>query len=62
MKLNQSVKEETPSNRMTCRELFDEYKAVKMEYTPKNPFAKLGNFKSTIEPKKEMDFYTSDEF
>lgn len=36
--------------------------AVKMEYIPKNPLVKVGNFKSTIEPKKEMDFYTADEF
>lgn len=36
--------------------------AVKMDYLPKNPALKVGNFKSTGEIKREMDFYTADEF
>ena len=36
--------------------------AVKLDYLPKNPLDKVGNFKSTMELKKEMDFYTSEEF
>ncbi|MCI9414536.1 MAG: site-specific integrase [Clostridiales bacterium] len=36
--------------------------AVKLDYLQKNPLLKLGNFKSTLECKKEMDFYTSDDF
>ena len=36
--------------------------AVKMEYIPKNPLDKVGNFKSSGDIKKEMDFYTPQEF
>lgn len=36
--------------------------AVKLDYLQKNPLLKLGNFKSTLECKKEMDFYTSEDF
>lgn len=36
--------------------------AVKMDYLPKNPLAKIGSFKSTLELKKEMDYYTVEEF
>lgn len=36
--------------------------AVKLEYLPKNPLQKVGNFKETIQIKKEMDFYTPEEF
>ncbi len=36
--------------------------AVKMEYIPKNPLDKIGNFKSSGDIKKEMDFYTPQEF
>ena len=36
--------------------------AEKAEYLPKNPLDKIGNFKNTCEIKKEMDFYTPDEF
>ncbi len=36
--------------------------AVKMEYLPSNPIIKVGNFKAPLEFKKEMDFYTPEEF
>ena len=36
--------------------------AVKMEYIPKNPLDKVGNFKSSGDIEKEMDFYTPQEF
>jgi integrase len=38
--------------------------AVNLEYLEKNPLAKIGNFKdaNTFTLKKEMDFYTPDEF
>ncbi len=36
--------------------------AVKMEYISKNPLSLVGNFKAPLEMKKEMDFYTPDEF
>lgn len=36
--------------------------AVKMDYLSKNPLLKVGNFKAPMELKKEMDFYTADEF
>ena len=35
---------------------------VKMEYMPVNPLLKVGNFRSSYEEKKEMLFYTPDEF
>lgn len=36
--------------------------AVKMEYIPKNNLIKVGNFKAPLESKKEMLFYTPEEF
>lgn len=36
--------------------------AIKMEYLPRNPLLKVGNFKAPLEHKKEMLFYTPDEF
>lgn len=38
--------------------------AVKMEYIPSNNLTKLGNFKdkNRIDSKKEMDYYTADEY
>ena len=36
--------------------------AVKMDYISKNPLVRVGNFRNSGEIKKEMDFYTADEF
>ena len=36
--------------------------AVKMEYLSQNPLLKVGNFKAPLQPKKEMQYYTADEF
>lgn len=36
--------------------------AVKMEYLKDNPMKKIGNFKSSTEIKKEMDYYTPEEY
>ena len=36
--------------------------AVKMEYLHKNPFIKIGNFKSAFTMKAKMNFYTAEEF
>jgi len=36
--------------------------AVKMDYLARNPLVKVGNFKNSGEIKKEMDFYTAEEF
>lgn len=36
--------------------------AVKMEFLPKNPLLKIGNFKDPYEIKKEIQYYTSEEF
>lgn len=36
--------------------------AVKMEYIPKNPLAKVGNFRSALSTKQEISFYTPEEF
>ena len=35
---------------------------VKMSYISKNPLTAVGNFKSTLTPQKEMNYYTADEF
>ncbi len=36
--------------------------AVKLEYIPKNPLSLVGNFKAPLEIKKEMQYYTAEEF
>ena len=36
--------------------------AVRMEYISKNPLLKVGNFKAPLQAKKEMQYYTSEEF
>lgn len=36
--------------------------ACRMEYLPKNPLDKVGNFRASGEIKKEMQYYTADEF
>lgn len=36
--------------------------AVKMEYLPKNPLRSIGNFKNPYEIKREMRYYTAEEF
>lgn len=36
--------------------------AVKMEYLQKNPLLKVGNFRAPLELKKEMQYYTAEEF
>jgi len=36
--------------------------AVKMDYIPKNPLIKVGNFKDPLSSKKEINFYTPEEF
>ena len=36
--------------------------AITMEYIPDNPLKKIGNFKSSTEPKKEMDYYIPEEY
>ena len=35
---------------------------VKMDYLPRNPLEKVGNFKASGEIKKEMEYYTAEEF
>ncbi len=49
------------------KNIFGEFRAllnyaVKMEYVEKNPLAIVGNFKNPYEEKKEMDYYTPEEF
>ena len=51
----------------TRRNIYSEFRtmlnyAVKMEYIPKNPLTKVGNFKAPLEIKEEMKFYTPEEF
>ena len=49
------------------KSIFGEFRAllnyaVRMEYLIKNPLTAVGNFRDAYETKKEMDFYTADEF
>lgn len=49
------------------KNIFGEFRAlmnyaVKMEYIQKNPLTVVGNFRNPYENKKEMDFYTPEEF
>lgn len=51
----------------TRKNIYSEFRtmlnwAVKMDYLPKNPLLKVGNFKAPLEIKKEMDYYTPEEF
>lgn len=51
----------------TKKNIFGEFRALlnwgmKMEYIQKNPLLKVGNFRSSAELEKEMDFYTPEEF
>ena len=51
----------------TRKNIYGEFRAlvnyaVKMEYIAKNPVIVAGNFKAPLEPKKEMLYYTADEF
>ena len=51
----------------TCKNIYGEFRAllnyaVKMEYIKKNPLLIAGNFKSSIEPVKEMQYYTPEQF
>ena len=57
----------TPLSVTTKNGIYREFKAllnyaVNMEYIPKNPLIPLGGFNDAYEGKKEMDFYTADEF
>lgn len=51
----------------TKQNVYGEFRAllnygVRLDYIPKNYLVDIGNFRSTIEPKKEMDYYTAEEF
>lgn len=51
----------------TRKNIYSEFRAmlnwaVKMEYLARNPILKVGNFKAPLELKKEMDYYTAEEF
>lgn len=51
----------------TRKNIYSEFRAmlnwaVKIEYLPRNPLLKVGNFKAPLELKKEMDYYTAEEF
>ena len=51
----------TKQNIFSCFRTLLNY-GVKMDYISQNPLKKVGNFKSSTEPKKEMDYYTADEY
>lgn len=58
---------ETNLSTTTKQNIYGEFRAllnyaVKMEYVPKNNLLRIGNFKAPLEHKKEMLFYTPDEF
>ena len=51
----------------TKRNIFSDFRtmlnyAVKMEYISKNPLTQVGNFKDALATKKEIKFYTPEEF
>lgn len=51
----------------TRKNIFSEFRAllnyaVRMEYLPRNPLTVVGNFKDAYSVKKEMDYYTAEEF
>lgn len=57
----------TDLSTVSKQNIFGEFRAllnyaVKMEYIPKNNLVKVGTFKAPLEKKKEMLFYTPDEF
>lgn len=65
-KWKQEIEEKNLSIK-TRQNIYGEFRAllnyaVKIEYLPRNPLVKVGNFKSTLQPKKEMLYYTSKEF
>ena len=71
LKILQSWKNEISKKNLsltTNQNIYKEFRAllnyaVKLEYIPNNLLIKLGNFKSgTVIKKKEMDYYTVDEF
>ena len=51
----------TKQNIYSCFRTMLNY-GVKMDYISQNPLKKVGNFRSSIEHKKEMDYYTTDEY
>ncbi len=65
-KWKQDIEELNLSIRMR-KNIYSEFRAmlnfaVQMEYMPKNPLLKVGNFKAPLEAHKEMLFYTPEEF
>ncbi len=51
----------TKQNIFSCFRTLLNY-GVKMDYISQNPLKKVGNFKSSTEHKKEMDYYTAEEY
>ena len=51
----------TKQNIYSCFRTMLNY-GVKMDYISQNPLKKVGNFRSSTEHKKEMDYYTADEY
>lgn len=64
---NSETTKNTPFSLQYKQKIFSVFRGllnygVRMEYIPSNPLAKLGNFKDVNALKKEMDYYTPDEF
>lgn len=64
-----SLKTKKPLSLTTKQNVYSYFRAVlnyavKMDYIAANNLTKLGNFKdkNTLEPKKQMDYYTAEEF
>ena len=67
LKMESKTTQGHPLSLITKQNAFGEFRAllnyaVKMEYIPKNLLSKIGNFKSSYETKKEMLYYTKEEF
>ncbi len=64
---NIQTKKGAPLSLKMRQNIYSEFRAllnfgVKMSYISKNPLTAVGNFKSTLTPQKEMNYYTADEF
>ena len=64
---NIQTKKGAPLSLKMRQNIYSEFRAllnfgVKMGYISKNPLTAVGNFKSTLTPQKEMNYYTADEF
>jgi integrase len=66
-RVKSAKRDEAPLSLRTKQNIFSAFRAllnwgIKMDYLSQNILSKVGNFKSSDFSKKEMDFYTADEY